>query len=408
MAVFKDSGIGRTDRSQGDRKRHRKLVEDAIKNNIGDIIAEESIISQSGQKKIKIPVKGIKEYQFAYGKNNRGTVSGNGREERGQVIGKVRKSAQPGQGADQAGDEPGEDIIETEITLEELVEYLFEDLALPDMERKKFAQSESLCKLKRAGHQRKGISARLDKKKSLIEKLKRKQTAMLAEKEDTGRQSVTDPAAHAGRIPFREDDLRYHRVREDVRPHSNAVVFCIMDTSGSMDQTRKYLARSFFFLQHRFLCWKYEHVEVVFIAHSTEAKEVNERDFFHRGAAGGTFISSGYAKTLEIIEQRYNPAIWNIYAFHCSDGDNWIADNPKAIALARELCEVCNLFGYCEIWPGTAWVRTMIWSYQRQISHANFAMVVVRQKADIWPAFKKMLDKESILPEGEDSWLITV
>lgn len=406
MAIFKDGGNEHTDRSQGDRKRHRQLVEDAIKQNLGDIIAEESIISQSKNKKIKIPIKGIKEYQFVYGKNQ-GTVSGNGREQRGQIIGKVIKNPQPGQGTGQGGDQPGEDIFETEITLEELVEYLFEDLSLPDMERKKFAQSETISRLKRSGHQRKGISARLDKKKSMIEKLKRMQAASRAEEEADVNPGLTGPAAPAGRVPFREDDLRYHRVKEDIRPQTNAVVICIMDTSGSMDQTRKYLARSFFFLQYRFVCWKYEHVEVVFIAHSTEAKEVNERDFFHRGTDGGTYISSGYAKALEIIEQRYNPAIWNIYAFHCSDGENWPRDNAKAVDLAKELCAICNLFGYCEIWPGSAWVKTMVWNYQRQLNEDNFIMAVIRKKEDIWPAFKKMLAKEPILRGGDDLWMLT-
>lgn len=406
MAIFKGGGNDHSDRSQGDRKRHRKLVEDAINKNLGGIIAEESIIGQSKDKKIKIPIKGIKEYQFAYGKNARGTAAGSGKEQRGQVIGKVGKNAQPGQGNDQAGDQLGDDIFETEITLEELTEYLFEDLALPDMERKKFAQTESLYKIKRSGYQRKGISARLDKKKSLMEKLKRTKAANRAVEEDAANPLLSAHTGPDGRVPFREDDLRYHRVKEDIRPHSNAVVICIMDTSGSMDQTRKYLARSFYFLQHRFVCWKYEHVEIVFIAHSTEAKEVNEQDFFHRGADGGTYISSGYAKALEIIEQRYNPAIWNIYAFHCSDGDNWYGDNDKAVALAKELCDICNLFGYCEIGTGIAWAKTMQRQYLKKLQHANFATVTIRQKEDIWPAFKKMLAKESVI-EGDELWPIT-
>ncbi|XEQ92284.1 hypothetical protein SCACP_11120 [Sporomusa carbonis] len=106
-----------------------------------------------------------------------------------------------------------------------------------------------------------------------------------------------------------------------------------------MDQTRKYLARSFFFLLYQFVRYKYEHVEVIFIAHTTEAKEVNEDEFFYKGESGGIYISSGCDKTLEIIEQRY---MWNIYAFHCSDGDNWNDDNPKAVELAKEIREICS------------------------------------------------------------------
>lgn len=385
MAIFKDGSTSHSDRSAQDRKRHRQLVEEAIKKNLGNIVADESIIGQSKDKKIKIPIKGIKEYQFVYGKNNGGTGSGNGQEKRGQVIGKTGNKDEQGRG--QAGSEPGEDIYETEITLDELINYLFEDLELPDMERKKFTHIESERKFKRSGHQRKGIPPRLDKKQSVVEKLKRQQSAKHSD--------AVVQAAVAKRAPFREEDLRYFRVKEDIRRHSNAVVICIMDTSGSMDQTKKYLARSFYFLLYQFVRYKYENVEVVFIAHSTEAKEVNERDFFHRGESGGTYISSGYAKALEIIEQRYNPTLWNIYAFHCSDGDNWSEDNPKAIAMAKELCTVGNLFGYGEITTDRVWDSTISREYARHIKEANFVSVTINKKADVWPAFKRIMEKES-------------
>ena len=233
MAVFNDGGVGQSDRSAWDRKRHRQLVEDAIRKNMGDIIAEESIIGQSKTKKIKIPIRGLKEYQFVYGKNNGGTAAGSGKEKKGQVIGKVNDQQQGGAG--QAGNEPGEDIYETEITIDELVSYLFEDLQLPNMERKKFAQIEAERKFKRSGTQFKGIPPRLNKKRSMMEKIKRHKMARRDQEPVDSQQDE--------RFPFREEDLRYWRVKEDVRRFSNAVVICIMDTSGSMDQTKKYLAR---------------------------------------------------------------------------------------------------------------------------------------------------------------------
>ena len=396
MAIFKDASTGGTDRSQWDRKRHRQLVEDAIKKNIGGIVAEESIIGQSKDKKIKIPIKGIKEYQFIYGNNSGGAGAGTGGEERGQVIGKTgQQGQQPGSG--QAGSEPGEDIYETEITLDELTQYLFEDLNLPDLERKKYSQIEAERNYKRSGFQKKGIPPRLAKKRTVVEKLKRQQTAL---------RSMDLPVVEArdgqsGRIPFREDDLRYFRVKPDLDRHSNAVVICIMDTSGSMDQTRKYLARSFFFLLYQFVRYKYEQVEVAFIAHSTEAKEVSEDEFFHKGESGGTYISSGYVKALEIIEQRYNPALWNIYAFHCSDGDNWHNDNPKAIELAGELCGLCNLFGYAEVGV-KYWGSSIMKEYQQQIRAGNFIAATMATKDDVWPVFKKILEKDSAGGEADD------
>ncbi|MGE5582229.1 MAG: sporulation protein YhbH [Bacillota bacterium] len=382
MAIFRESS-GDSGRAIEDRRRHRQLVEQSIKKNIGQIIAEESIIGQSGQKKIKIPIKSIKEYQFIYGKNQPGVGTGSGNEQRGDVF----RQGQPesaGQGGAGAGSNSGEDIYETEITLEELVNYLFDDLNLPFMERKQLQEIETITKQKHSGYRHKGIPPRLAKKKAVIEKIKRRQ----------GLKRNEEPSDNEGaeeRFPFREEDLRYHRLREERTPESNAVVICIMDTSGSMDQTKKYLARSFYFLLYQFIRLKYLQVELVFIAHTTQAEEVSEDDFFHKGESGGTYISSGYEKALQVIEERYPPSHWNIYAFHCSDGDNWDEDNQKAVQLARKLCEVCNLFGYGEIMTGYSTIKRL---YQDEITARNFALVSISGREDIWPALRDMLAQE--------------
>jgi len=173
-----------------------------------------------------------------------------------------------------------------------------------------------------------------------------------------------------------------------------------MDTSGSMDITKKYLARSFYFLLYQFVRLRYVNVEIAFIAHSTVAKEVSEDEFFHKGESGGTYISSGYAKALELIENRYNPVIWNIYAFHCSDGDNWVEDNEKAVELAKKLCEVCNLFGYGEITLGYYTpISTIRAEFIDKIHYPNFSVVTMTKKEDIIPALKKLLDKDKELQE---------
>lgn len=392
MAVFREFDSGGKDRSAEDRRRHRELVEESIKKNIGNIIAEESIIGQSKDKKIKIPIRGIKEYQFIYGKNGPGVGSGDGSEKRGDRICEDR-TGKKGDGKDQAGNQEGEDIYETEVTIEELINYLFDDLQLPDIDRKKLSEIESVKSFRHMGYQRKGIPPRLAKKRSVIEKIKRKQAYLRSERELKEEEGIGMPEPE--RFPFMEDDLRYRRVRETRKKDFNAVVICIMDVSGSMDQTKKYMARSFYFLLYQFLRLKYSSVEVVFVAHTTTAKEVNEKEFFHKGESGGTYISSGYEKALEIIEQRYNPASWNIYAFHCSDGDNWTEDNKKAVELAKKLCEVCNLFGYGEIVPGYYSVGSTIRTeFQKHIKSKNFALVTMSRKEDILTGLKKLLDKE--------------
>lgn len=396
MAIFKEFSNGGRDRAAEDRRRHKELVEDSIKKNIGNIIAEESIIGQSRDKKIKIPIRSVKEYQFIYGKNSPGVGTGNGNEKRGDKVGDA-KGGQKGKGNGQAGNEEGEDIYETEVTIEELIKYLFDDLNLPDIDRKKMAELESVKNCKRIGYQRKGIPPRLAKRRSVIEKIKRKQGYARSHQEQV---EVDESLAHETeeenkRFPFMEDDLRYHRVREDHKKDFNAVIICIMDVSGSMDQTKKYIARSFYFLLYQFIRLKYANVEVAFVAHTTVAKEVNENEFFHKGESGGTYISSGYEKALEIIEQRYNPASWNIYAFHCSDGDNWTEDNKKAVESAQKLCEVCNLFGYGEIVPGYySSSSTIKYEFQKNVKRKNFAIVTMSKKDDILPGLKKLLDKE--------------
>ena len=392
MAIFRDYDSGGRDRSAEDRRRHRQLVEDSIKKNIGNIIAEESIIGKSKDKIIKVPIRGLKEYQFIYGANRPGVVPGTGDEKRGDRFKTGANSNGPGTG-DGAGSAEGEDFYETDITLEELIEYLFEDLELPYMERKKFSLIETDKTNKRWGIQRKGIPPRLSKKRSMQEKIKRQKTMERSYRE-------MEMELDTERFPFSEEDLRYHKVKEELRPQSNAVVICMMDNSGSMYQNKKYLARSFFFLLYQFVKYRYVNVELVFINHTTTAKEVNEDEFFHRGESGGTFISSAYEKALEIISERYSPEIWNIYAFHCSDGDNWLQDIPKAITKADELCSKCNLFGYGEICliVGSYYTSSsMLENFQSNIKADNFVAVSIDGKEDIWPAFKKLLtvtDKE--------------
>lgn len=412
MGIFREYDSGGRDRSAEDRRRHRELVEESIKKNIGNIIAEESIIGQSKDKKIKIPIRSIKEYRFVYGKNAPGVTSGDGDEKRGDIIGEEQGSGN-GTGLG-AGNQEGEDIYETEVTIEELMNYLLDDLELPHIDKRKLSDIERTTLTKNMGYRRKGITAKLAKKRSVMEKIKRKQAykrdAAEAQPEandtddenDTEAQnsladinaakSLDKEALEEKRFPFMEDDLRYHRVREERKKDFNAVVICIMDVSGSMDQTKKYMARSFYFLLYQFIRMKYTNVEVVFVAHTTSAKEVSEKEFFHKGESGGTYISSGYEKALEVIEQRYSPQNWNIYAFHCSDGDNWTEDNRKAVELAGKLCGVCNLFGYGEIVPGYYSSGSTIKSeYQKNIDRDNFVIVTMVKKDDILEGLKKLL-----------------
>ena len=384
---YRPSDAERSDRSAGDRLRHRQKVRELIRENISDIIAEESIIGKNKDRIIKVPLRGIKEYRFVYGENAPGVGQGDGNSQPGQVVGKTGREGQ-GQGQDRAGDRPGVDYYETDVTLEELIEIMFEDLELPDMERRALREIEAERTSKRKGYRKVGIRVRLDKRRTAKQRIMR----MLASRHD---ERVESGEKSKDRFPFHDDDLKYRHVETEMKKESNAVVMCIMDTSGSMDTMKKYLARSFFFLLYQFITTRYRNVEIVFIGHHTEANEVTEEEFFHKGESGGTFISSGYLKALEIIQERYHPSLWNIYAFHCSDGDNFDSDNPAALRSAKELAEVCNLFGYGEIKPlGSRYYESSMLNVFRRLDAPNFQTVLIERKEDIWPSFKAFLAKE--------------
>lgn len=397
MAIFRDFKAT-SDRSYKDRLKHSRIVDQALRENIQEIIAEEAIISKRGDELIKIPIRQVKEYKFIYQKKKNPQVGqGGGDVKPGDVIGEGengKEGAKKGAGAGQkgarpgpGGDEPGMEMYEEVAKpYDELVDIIFDDLELPDIEKKKFRDVVSTMKKRIFGRRKKGIWSRLDKKRTAIERIKRKKSA------ERGGKRIKNKD-----FPFHREDLRFKRTVEKEERHANAVIFFIMDVSGSMSTMKKYLARVFFLLVYLFIQGKYRNVDIVFIVHHTEAREVNERQFFITVESGGTHISSGYAKPLEIIEKRYNPDHWNIYAVHCSDGDNSEFDNREALKLAKKLCEVCNLFGYCEIKPDDQPWGSMITIFNKGIKADNFAIVKIRNKKDVFPMFKNLLKKERMV-----------
>ena len=386
MAIFRDNSENPVehDRSIEDRRRHRQLVEKSIKENLGDILSEESIVGETKNKKFKIPIRGIKEYQFVFGNNNKGVATGTGEEKRGDKIGSAESIGKKGNKG--AGNSEVDDVYETEITLEELMDYIVEDLELPNLDRKKYSQILSESASRKRGYARHGINPRLAKKKTVIAKTARKQGKKRALAEAGLDQEIE-------RFPFREDDLRYYRVKMKPKKESNAVMIFIMDVSGSMDSTKKYLARSFFFVLSRFIKRKYNNIAFEFVSHTTIAKLVNEYEFFHKAESGGTYISSGLNVALDLIKEKYPPEMWNIYPVYASDGDNWSEDNERAITALKELCEVSNMVGYAELLPST-YSTTMYYRFSKEVTNKNFISVVVKEKKNLWDALKLMLSKE--------------
>tara|TARA_B100001123_G_scaffold437566_2_gene570084 strand:- start:27146 stop:28321 length:1176 start_codon:yes stop_codon:yes gene_type:complete len=384
MSTFKEHKTS-ADRSASDRRRHKQKIERAIREGIYDIVSEESIIGEDGKKRIKIPVRGIKEYRFVYGDNESNSKAGSApgkNVKRGQTVGQAPSQPKPGEGK-QAGNEKGAEYYEVEISLDELAEYLFRDLELPELQRKKIKKITSE-KFKRSGYRKKGIRPRLDKKKTAINRLKRRAGAK--------REGMYDE----DRFTFHNNDLEYRHIKKTHKESSNAVIFFIMDISGSMTKDKKFIARSFYFLIYQFIRHRYENVDIVFISHDTSAYEVNEKQFFTRGSGGGTIVSSALKRALEVVNERYHPESWNVYTFQCSDGDNWPDDTSSCNEAAVALKDVCQLYCYCEIEPERDRVQ---WLEDRdsRLSNAfanlvdkNFKIVKIFSKEDIWPSFRKI------------------
>jgi|TARA_R110000824_G_scaffold60050_6_gene160872 uncharacterized protein len=372
------------DRSASDRRRHKHKIERAIREGIYDIVADESIIGQDGKKKFRIPVRGIKEYRFVYGggeeSKNVGSAPGKNLE-RGQVVREKNKGQSDS--PDKPGNKSGEEYYEVEISLDELAKYLFDELELPDMERKSFTKSKSE-KLKRTGYRPQGIIPRLDKKKSAINRIKRLKAKKRFDTEDSELEMAGS---------FHTDDLTYRHYKPKMKENTNAVIIMMMDVSGSMGQKKKFLARSFFFLLYQFIRSKYDQTEVVFISHDMEARECNENQFFTRASSGGTIVSTAYNEALEVVKKSYHPSAWNVYAFHASDGDNFSHDTDEMLLAASKLKDICQLFGYIEITPddAPAWYEEhKISNHLKQLIGRSMKCVTVKQKEDVWRAFRIM------------------
>jgi uncharacterized protein len=379
MSIFKEHKTI-ADRSSSDRRRHRDKIDRAIREGIHNIVAEESIIGKDGKKKIKIPVRGIKEYKFVYGNNSSGKVGaapGKNIKRGDRFANQQSDEKQPGDG--EPGNEEGEEYYEVEITLNELSEYLFHDLELPDLIKKSIKKLEAQ-KIKRHGYRNSGIRPRLDKKETVKKMLRRKNIA----KRDSSEEELED-------FPFNERDLKYRHFKNSTSYSSNAVIFFIMDISGSMSKRKKYLARSFFFLLYHFIRSRYEKTELVFIAHDVKAYECTEEQFFQRGSGGGTIVSSAVEMLEDIMMKRYHPENWNVYAFQCSDGDNWPSDNEAVSKLLQNIKPHCSLYGYCEIEPHDEQLKwqdeTSLWTCMKVFADSNLKLAKVSNKPDVWEAF---------------------
>ncbi len=314
-----------------DLQRFRKLIRGKVKSNLSKYISRGEMIGKKGNDLVSIPMPQINLPQFRYGQKGSGGV-GVGDGQPGQPL----TQPQDGSGKGAAGDSPGGHILEVELTMEELAAILGEELALPRIEPKG----------------KKNVVTARDKYSSIrtvgpesLRHFRRTYREALKRQISGGNYRPLDPKV----IPEREDK-RYRSWKEFPKPEAVACVVYMMDVSGSMTDEQKEIVRIEAFWIDMWIKAHYKGVDRVYIVHDAAAHEVDEHTFYHTRESGGTKISTAYDLANKVIDARYPPAEWNVYAFHFSDGDNWGDDVPKCNALLKDhLLPKLNLFGYGQV-----------------------------------------------------------
>jgi sporulation protein YhbH len=368
-----------------DQARHQEKVREAIRQRLPEIVSEQAIITTDGRKIVKVPIRNLEEYRFRFDdEDGEGSGAGDGDTKVGDVLDRMGQGRGPGRGPG-AGDEPGIDYYEAEVTIDDLAALLFEDLHLPNLTPKRLQELESEH-VRFSDIRRSGPLSTLDKRRTIKENIKR--NALLG-------------SPRFGNL--KNDDLRFRTWDRDVRRDANAVVIAMMDVSGSMGTFEKFVSRAFYFWMLRFLRTRYDRVEVVFVAHHTEAKKVTEEEFFTRGESGGTKASSAYRLALDLVAAHYPPDAWNIYPFHFSDGDNWPSDNETCLALAGDLVQFSSLVGYGEIRQGRYGHDSTLMHAFARIDDPKFVRVVITEKGDVYPALRTFFGPAVPAQPGNES-----
>lgn len=410
-------------------RRSKEYIADSIKKNIKD--ANIDSIDSGGN--ITIPAKGIKEYRFRHsskGGDREYVLPGNEHYDEGDTIPKPGGEGKgKGKKAGDSGD--GEDDFQFVLTRDEFLDIFFEDLDLPNLVKKQLKEIKNI-KFKRAGYTTVGSPTNINILQSLRNSigrriaLKRPKTIdiniLIKEKEELEElvnnsepseeiiaklkaaiENLNKIQSRLRFVPYIDPlDMRYNSYTPFPEPNTKAVMICVMDVSGSMGEREKDLAKRFFILLYLFLERRYDKIDLVFIRHTQDAKEVDEKEFFYSKETGGTIVSTGLELMHKIIKERYPTTEWNIYGAQASDGENWNGDSVKCYnILNEELMKLIQYYAYVEItnerpvFPGAS--EDDLWGWYKKVSEnwKNFSMARIAKQQDIFPVFRKLFSKEA-------------
>lgn len=415
-------------KSLSNRQRFLARARVEIKTAVQEALRKRKVADVGQGEKVAIPTRGITEPLLHHNRRtgkNEYVLPGNREYVRGDEI--PRPPAGDGrQGSRASPDGSGEDAFEFTLSKEEFLDMFFEDLELPDLVKKSLKTSHAV-ELQRAGYTVSGtpsnlsvlrtmrnsmarrISLRRPKASEIAELRDRMEEAEERGEEEEAHRLAAEVALRERRskiIPFIDPlDVRYNRYERVPRPNTEAVMFCLMDVSGSMTEAMKDLAKRFFMLLHVFLIRRYRHVDIVFVRHTSTAEEVDEETFFYSRETGGTVVSTALEKMLEIARARYPTDRWNIYAAQASDGDNYGADSGRCVSLlSGEVMPICQYFAYVEVNDGTSGSlsglsrESDLWRAYAEVVplQPHFAMRRVGDPAQIFPVFHELFAKGGV------------
>ncbi|MDD5392485.1 MAG: YeaH/YhbH family protein [Thiothrix sp.] len=424
MTYIVDRRLNSKNKSMVNRERFLKRYQKQIRRAVSDAVSRRNITDMEQGESITIPKRDISEPVFRHGQGGKRDIVHPGNKEfvPGDRIQRPPAGGGGGSGSGQASaDGEGDDDFIFQISQQEFLEYLFEDLALPNMVKRQLLSMDSFD-YQRAGVSEVGNPAQINivrsmrsahaRRIALRGKERRRRREVLAEMEELEQYETCDETeeqrllleaelqrlnVRMNAIPWLDDfDLKYNLKIKVPKPSPKAVMFCVMDVSGSMTQDIKDTAKRFFFLLYLFLKKNYEKIEVVFIRHHTQAQEVDEETFFYARETGGTVVSSALKLMGDIIEERYSPDQWNIYVAQASDGDNWHEDNERCrTALSDHILPFVQYYTYIEI--GDRDPQGLWYLYERLQGdfHDRFAIQRVRNNAEIYPVFRELFRKHA-------------
>ncbi|MGD8415579.1 MAG: YeaH/YhbH family protein [Pseudomonadales bacterium] len=421
MSYIVDRRLNAKNKSTVNRQRFLERYKKHIKKAVADAVDSRSITDMERGEEVSIPADDVSEPVLHHGQGGSRSVVHPGNKEfvQGDRIKRPEGGAGGGGGDGQASnDGAGEDDFVFQLTQEEFLEFLFDDLALPNL-TKRALKGNASYKYEHAGFITDGVPTKLSVLRSM-KAAKARRIALTGESrrlleaarakleeaeargdEVTGRRLAQEIEAlerRIRRVPFLDTtDLRYNLHLKRPVPTSQAVMFCLMDVSGSMDQQIKDMAKRFYLLLYMFLKRHYERTDIVFIRHHTVAKEVDEQEFFYSRETGGTVVSSALKLMKEVIDARYSPNQWNIYAAQASDGDNWNDDSPICRELLeKELLPLVQYFAYVEI---TKRHHQALWREYERVAERFpeiFAQRQITEVGDIFPVFHDLFQKRDV------------